>query len=262
MYIIDLMTPGMTDQDVQKLFLDLPPRSIVMLEDIDATGLLNRSDAAATPKNTGESDDSSGETNKVTLSGLLNAIDGVASPEGRILIMTTNHIEALDQALIRAGRADRFVLFTNASKDQAENLFKNAYMGERWRREQDTEAGALKEESRDYEPKSNTTTITNEKSKLAAEAEQWTDQDIEDLAWQFAEKITDQGFSPALIQQYLKDFRVEPRRAVRELDEWMKSPREYIKPLRASVKKSRHEVVPHSMKTLKTTRTHLYAGYR
>lgn len=39
----------------------------------------------------------------VTLSGHLNVIDGVSSQEGRVLIMTTNHIEY--EVLIRPGRA-------------------------------------------------------------------------------------------------------------------------------------------------------------
>ena len=39
----------------------------------------------------------------VTFSGLLNAIDGVAAQEGKILFVTTNHIERLDEALIRPG---------------------------------------------------------------------------------------------------------------------------------------------------------------
>ena len=37
---------------------------------------------------------------------VLNAIDGVGSHEGQILIMTTNHITRLDEALIRPGRVD------------------------------------------------------------------------------------------------------------------------------------------------------------
>lgn len=37
----------------------------------------------------------------VTFSGLLNALDGVAATEGRVMFMTTNHIERLDAALIR-----------------------------------------------------------------------------------------------------------------------------------------------------------------
>lgn len=42
----------------------------------------------------------------VTFSGLLNALDGAAAQEGRLLFMTTNHIEKLDSALIRPGRCD------------------------------------------------------------------------------------------------------------------------------------------------------------
>ena len=42
----------------------------------------------------------------VTFSGLLNALDGVRSQEGRILMMTTNHREKRDPALLRPGRAD------------------------------------------------------------------------------------------------------------------------------------------------------------
>jgi mitochondrial chaperone BCS1 len=45
------------------------------------------------------------------LSGFLNAIDGATSKEGRILVMTTNHIENLDAAVIRPGRVVWFGLF-------------------------------------------------------------------------------------------------------------------------------------------------------
>ncbi len=61
----------------------------------------------------------------VTLSGLLQAIDGVSGSEGRILWMSTNHPESLDPALIRPGRADAIFDFKNASQDQAIRLFKS-----------------------------------------------------------------------------------------------------------------------------------------
>ncbi len=44
--------------------------------------------------------------NALTFSGFLNAIDGVRSQEGRIIIMTTNYKEKLDPALLRPGRVD------------------------------------------------------------------------------------------------------------------------------------------------------------
>ena len=43
------------------------------------------------------------------LQGLLNVLDGVVDTPGRIVIMTTNHPEALDPALIRPGRIDKKV---------------------------------------------------------------------------------------------------------------------------------------------------------
>lgn len=121
--------------------------------------------------------------------------------------MTTNHIESLDEALIRTGRADRIVTFTNATKSQARDMFVNAYSGTRWGQHMSPET----------------------KSKHP-EMEDWTDEDIHELSEVFAATIHEEEFSPALIQQYFKDFRAEPRRAVKELEEWMKDPRGYRKP--------------------------------
>jgi len=46
----------------------------------------------------------------LNLSGLLNVLDGVVDTPGRILIMTSNHPEKLDPALIRPGRIDKKLL--------------------------------------------------------------------------------------------------------------------------------------------------------
>lgn len=123
------------------------------------------------------------------------------SPPGRILIMTTNHIEMLDKALIRTGRADVIVNFTNVTKQQAVDLFINTYSGERWVPYQLGKPGV----------------------------EDWTEDDIQRLAEEFGAKLHDEKFSPALLQQYFKEFRVEPRRAVQEIDKWMENPRGYRK---------------------------------
>lgn len=52
------------------------------------------------------SHDREGSEDGVTLDGLLNVLDGVLTPDGLITFMTTNHIDKLDEALIRPGRAD------------------------------------------------------------------------------------------------------------------------------------------------------------
>mmetsp|Transcript_30120 Transcript_30120/g.76081 ORF Transcript_30120/g.76081 Transcript_30120/m.76081 type:complete len:731 (+) Transcript_30120:76-2268(+) len=54
----------------------------------------------------------SSSSDKLNLSGILNALDGVVDSPNRILIMTTNHPEKLDPALIRPGRVDKKFLLT------------------------------------------------------------------------------------------------------------------------------------------------------
>ena len=44
---------------------------------------------------------------KLNLSGILNVLDGVVDAPNRLLVMTTNHPEKLDPALIRPGRVDK-----------------------------------------------------------------------------------------------------------------------------------------------------------
>lgn len=43
---------------------------------------------------------------RLTLSGLLNALDGIVPLDGSLIILTTNHPEQLDPALVRKGRID------------------------------------------------------------------------------------------------------------------------------------------------------------
>jgi mitochondrial chaperone BCS1 len=60
---------------------------------------------------------------KVSLSTLLNVIDSVASKEDRVLIITTNYITRLNEALIRPGRVDKKVELRLANKNITANLF-------------------------------------------------------------------------------------------------------------------------------------------
>lgn len=84
---------------------DVPEHGILLIEDIDAAELGKR---VARPKEgVAPGQPVEAEEPRVTLSGLLNVLDGVFSRDGRILIMTTNHPERIDPALLRPGRADR-----------------------------------------------------------------------------------------------------------------------------------------------------------
>jgi chaperone BCS1 len=68
--------------------------------------------------------------NQVTISGLLNAIDGVAATEGRILIMTTNDISKLDPALLRSGRIDHKFTIGHLTPADVLDMFRCFFPGE------------------------------------------------------------------------------------------------------------------------------------
>ena len=62
--------------------------------------------------------------NKITMNGILNCLDGFNNPEGLIVILTTNHPDKLDSALLRSGRIDINIELTYLDKYQAKNMFK------------------------------------------------------------------------------------------------------------------------------------------
>lgn len=67
--------------------------------------------------------------NRVTFSGLLNALDGVASTEARIVFMTTNYLARLDPALIRPGRVDLKEFVGHCTRHQLEQMYRRFYNG-------------------------------------------------------------------------------------------------------------------------------------
>lgn len=64
---------------------------------------------------------------KMTLSGLLNIMDGILETPGRIIIMTSNYPERLDSALIRPGRIDLKITFPYCDGDMITELIEKFY---------------------------------------------------------------------------------------------------------------------------------------
>ena len=62
------------------------------------------------------------EPQRLTLSVLLNLMDGILETPGRILVITTNHPEKLDPALVRPGRIDALVHFTKCSNSDIQEM--------------------------------------------------------------------------------------------------------------------------------------------
>lgn len=114
--ILNVSQRGLHDDRLSHLLTKVPPRTIVLLEDVDVA-FANRKKRDA--------DGYAGAT--VTFSGLLNALDGVASAEERIIFLTTNHVERLDEALIRPGRVDMTVRLGEASEYQIAQLWDRFY---------------------------------------------------------------------------------------------------------------------------------------
>ena len=65
--------------------------------------------------------------NKLTLSFILNIIDGIRETPGRILIITSNYYDKLDKALIRPGRIDISLEMKLATIDIIEQMFNHFY---------------------------------------------------------------------------------------------------------------------------------------
>jgi mitochondrial chaperone BCS1 len=112
-YVVSLSASWVNDSSLTSLLGRIPARSILLLEDIDAaftrstsrdgdsTGTPDATKTTVGPEKKEESDKASTDTNTLTLSGLLNALDGMQASESRILFCTTNHLERLDPALSR-----------------------------------------------------------------------------------------------------------------------------------------------------------------
>ncbi|KAJ3186504.1 hypothetical protein HDU85_007324 [Gaertneriomyces sp. JEL0708] len=178
-YVMSLSNRGLTDENLLDLMINTPTRCILLLEDVDAA-FLSRTGGPSTGS----------AAPSVSFSGLLNVIDGVAAQEGRVLCMTTNHLEKLDPALIRPGRVDVKVLLDRATQFQACELFVKFY------------------------PHSG--------EALAPGSPTISAQESEVLAQQFASVIPDRKYSIAHLQGYLMRYKRDPWGAVKNVDELVK----------------------------------------
>lgn len=113
---------GIGDSAFRQAMTAVPKHSVVLIEDVDCF-FQGRNRMVSEPG-------MGGFEPELTFSGFLNGLDGVSGSEGRLLIMTTNHLDKLDPALIREGRVDHKVEFPNATKDQARRLFVRFFPGE------------------------------------------------------------------------------------------------------------------------------------
>ncbi|CAI0392396.1 unnamed protein product [Linum tenue] len=110
--IYDLQLSSISDDsELRRVLLATANRSILVIEDIDCGGDLP-------------------DRKTITLSGLLNFIDGLWSSCGdeRIIVFTTNHKDRLDSALLRPGRMDMHIHMSYCTSQGLKVLVQN-YLG-------------------------------------------------------------------------------------------------------------------------------------
>ena len=135
LYVVNL--PGINDSELQELLQNISsPRAIVLFEDIDVSQAAQLRDKTKEKARRG-----------VTVSGLLNALDGVASRDGYVTMMTTNRRETLDPSLTRAGRVDMELKFDFATVDQVLALYARFYGAEQSARHERTLRRAMPTET-------------------------------------------------------------------------------------------------------------------
>jgi len=108
-------TEKVTDGTLTRLLKNLPPKTILVMEDIDVLFTDRK-----------KNDE---HKNMVTFSGILNNLDGITTQDGFLCFITTNYKDLLDQALLRPGRIDRQLRFDTATREQIQDMYVR-FMGE------------------------------------------------------------------------------------------------------------------------------------
>ncbi|CAK7322908.1 unnamed protein product [Dovyalis caffra] len=136
--VYDLELTAVRDNtELRKLLIETTSKSIIVIEDIDCsldlTGQRNKKDEKSPDEDKKKSEKETRKEHKeetssrVTLSGLLNFIDGIWSACGgeRLVVFTTNYVEKLDPALIRRGRMDKHIELSYCSFEAFKVLSSN-----------------------------------------------------------------------------------------------------------------------------------------
>lgn len=118
----------MNDRSLKSAINDVPENSVILLEDIDCMHAGHRrGERNLAQEGVGPTDNAKPDRFGVTLSGLLNVLDGFHAPENVIFVMTTNDIEALDPALLRPGRIDYKLFLGKAAAEQKVELYRRFF---------------------------------------------------------------------------------------------------------------------------------------
>ncbi len=100
---------------------------VVIFEDIDCMSNIVKRRTGDTELVTSITKNMDTDNDQLSLSFLLNILDGTMSPEDILFVMTTNHKEVLDEALIRCGRVDIAIEINKCDKYQLSQIYFDLY---------------------------------------------------------------------------------------------------------------------------------------
>nr|GAT46142.1 predicted protein [Mycena chlorophos] len=220
-YSLSLASSFVDDSFLQRAASAIPKNALFLIEDIDCAfpsrddeeELAERQAALmsnASASNSGVSMGGGSGRSLVTLSGLLNVIDGVGSEEGKLFFATTNYIDRLDPALLRPGRIDHKVLYEMATAEQATALFLRFFPPARFSElvaTPDEKNGDAKDDS-------------GQASKAAEGPTK-----LDELATEFGSKIPPREFTTAELQGYLQGHKTTPELAAANAGVWVEDVR-------------------------------------
>ena len=97
----------MTDKSFYKSLTKIPKDAIILIEDLDTLCEETR------------------RQDRITLSGILNILDGASEIlDGKICFITTNHIDKINNAILRPGRINKIIHFNYMNSIQIQNMVK------------------------------------------------------------------------------------------------------------------------------------------
>ncbi|KAK7956514.1 P-loop containing nucleoside triphosphate hydrolase protein [Apiospora aurea] len=274
LYVLQLA--HIDDNDLERLFQDLPSRCIVLMEDIDAAGIDREETDSEDSENESDKESSSKKKSdgkkdpkvkrkesECTLSGILNVLDGVGSQEGRIVIMTTNFPDELDEALVRPGRIDKKIYIGYISRKSCEEMFVRMFRPIKNDKKSKSKSAIY---TSNKAVKDGYVKISEKKSGMNSSDESDAEDDevcrcekckattIAQLASEFAQLVPENSITPSELQGFFQVHLDCPVEAVERFGDWMWQMREEKAPRRRKQQQREQGVIslPDSPRSEKT----------
>ncbi|KAK7918358.1 P-loop containing nucleoside triphosphate hydrolase protein [Apiospora marii] len=202
LYVLPLPNIG-NDAQLQRIFATVEPRCIVLLEDVDSARI--RRDKASDDNNT-QRQQAAAAVHGPTLSGLFNVLDGVAAVQNRVVIMTANQPDTLDEALLRPGRVDKRVYFGYITPEVARQMFLRILAPRVFARFYSSSSLSSSQDGGSLR--------ASDQSGIASREES---DEMQRLATEVAARIPQDTLTPAQLQEFLLSRRFDRQKALGDI---------------------------------------------